>query len=144
VSEPLPPSGRNHAPAAAHPASVVDPHQLFSVDADLHDLIAQTIRPRHFREFRRAKAVRRFIRRYDAAFAAAGLSVDQRARLLVLGAAIVREAETDDWVCLSEHATDVTTTLRSCVFEIPIIVDPGGLRGRGRRIRDLLRAPPHR
>ncbi len=109
VSEPLPPSGRNHAPAAEHPASMVDPHQLFSVDADLHDLIAQTIRPRHFREFRRAKAVRRFIRRYDAAFAAAGLSVDQRARLLVLGAAIVREAETDDWVCLSEHATDVTS-----------------------------------
>jgi len=143
VSEPLPSSGRNHAPAAAHPALLVDPDQLFSFDADLQDLIAQTIRPRHFCEFRRAKAVRRFIRRYDAAFAAAGLSVDQRARLLVLGAAIVREAETDDWVCLSEHAADLTTTLRSCVFEIPIIVDPG-VRGRGRRIRDLLRAPPHR
>lgn len=141
MSEPLPPPGRHHAPVAEQPASLVDPHQLFSVEADLHDLMVQTIRPRHFREFRRAKAVRRFLRRYDAAFAAAGLSVDQRARLLVLGAAIVREAETDDWECLSEHASDVTQTLRSCVFEIPISVAARGRRGHGRRIRDLFSAP---
>jgi len=138
VSEPLPSSGRNRARVAGNAASRVDPDELFRVDADLHDLIAQTIRPRHFREFRRAKAVRRFIRHHEAALAAAGLSVDQRARLVVLAAAIVREAETDDWVCLSEHAMDVTETLRSCVFEIPINVATGNRQHGRRRVRGLL------
>jgi aldehyde:ferredoxin oxidoreductase len=138
VSERLPSSHRHHAPSADAAASRVDPDELFRVDADLHDLIAQTVRPRHFREFRRAKAVRRFIRRHDAALAAAGLSVDERARLVVLAAAIVREAETDDWVCLSEHATDVTDTLRSCVFEIPINVVTCDVRHGRRRGRGLL------
>ena len=122
MREPRPTSSRSRAAPATGTAPGVDPDQLFRIHQHLYDLVAQTIWPRHFREFRRAKAVRRFIGRHEPAFVAAGLTVEQRAQLVVWASVLVREVETDDWACVSDHAANIAETIRSCVFELPLAV----------------------
>lgn len=141
MSGPLQPSQPFPVTIVPVATDCVDVDQLFKLDAQLRDLVTQRLRPRHFRTFRRAKAIRRFIRHYEPALAVAGLSVDQRARLVVLGSAIVREAETDDWARLSVHADNVIDVLRSCVFGLRINLR-APRRTLGQRFLALVSARP--
>jgi hypothetical protein len=58
---------------------------------------------------RRAKSIRRFVCSHEPDFAAAGLSAESRAELIVSASALVGEVETDDWARVSARAAAIAS-----------------------------------
>jgi hypothetical protein len=102
---------RLHPPVTDTHRRGVDPDQLARVHRSLIEREASNLWLRHLRGFRRAKSIRRFVRSHEPDFAAAGLSAESRAELIVSASALVGEVETDDWARVSARAAAIANTV---------------------------------